>query len=146
METFYVKIGDQVTFSKTISESDVYGFAGITGDFAPIHIDIEYAKRTPIGQRVAHGLLVAGLMATAGFRMIEKHEVRPPNVQSYSVGYDRMRFIKPVFIGDTITVTETVSEIDHSKMRCRAKVEIHNQHGQIVCAADHLTQWVSMAV
>jgi acyl dehydratase len=144
MENFYVSIGDQVTFSKTISESDVYQFAGITGDFSRIHIDAEYARKTPLGQRVVHGVLLVGLMSTTGTLLIDKFERRGPNEQSYSVGYDRVRFIKPVFIGDTATVTDTVVGIELPKRRCRSKVEIHNQHGQLVCAAEHLIQWVTM--
>ncbi len=142
-QAFYVSIGDQVTFAKTISESDVYGFAGITGDFSAIHINSAYASKTPLGQRVVHGVLLVGLMSTTGTLLIDKYEKRGPNEQSYSVGYDRVRFIKPVFIGDTVTVTDTVSDIDHQKRRCRSKVEIHNQRGEIVCAAEHLIQWVS---
>jgi acyl dehydratase len=145
MARFYVNVGDQVTFAKTISESDVYQFAGITGDFSAIHVNSEYAKNTPLGQRVVHGVLLVGLMSTTGMLMIDKHEVRGPDEHSYSVGYDRVRFIKPVFIGDTVTVTDTIIGIDEVKKRCRSKVEIHNQHGQIVCAAEHLTQWVTKA-
>jgi 3-hydroxybutyryl-CoA dehydratase len=145
MTRFYVNIGDQVTFAKTISESDVYQFAGITGDFSAIHINSEYAKKTPLGQRVVHGVLLIGLMSTTGTLLIDKYEVRGPDEQSYSVGYDRVRFIKPVFLGDTVTVTDTVVAIDEMKKRCRSKAEIHNQHGQIVCAAEHLIQWVSKA-
>ena len=87
-QRFYVSIGDQVTFAKTISE---------------------------------------------------------PDVQSYSVGCDRIRFIKPVFIGDTITVTYTIAEIDTAKQRSRSTIEARNQHGQIVAAAQHLIQWVRTA-
>ena len=145
MKRFYVNIGDQVIFAKTISESDVYQFAGITGDFAAIHINSEYAKKTPLGQRVVHGVLLVGLMSTTGTLLIDRYEVRGPHEQSYSVGYDRIRFIKPVFIGDTVTVTDTVTAIDEQKKRCRSKVEIHNQRNEIVCVAEHLIQWVSKA-
>jgi len=145
MSSFYVSIGDRVTFAKTISEFDVYQFAGITGDFSPIHINAEYAKATPLGQRVVHGVLLVGLMSTTGTLLIDKHEVKAPHEQSYSLGYDRVRFIRPVFIGDTVTVTDVVVEIDAERKRCRSKVEIHNQHGEIVCAAEHIIKWVSKA-
>lgn len=145
MKRFYVNIGDQVTFAKTISESDVYQFAGITGDFSAIHINSEYARNTPLGQRVVHGVLLVGLMSTTGTLLIDKYEVRGADEQSYSVGYDRVRFIKPVFIGDTVTVTDTVIAIDEQKKRCTSKVELHNQRGEIVCAAEHLIQWVTKA-
>lgn len=139
---FYVNVGDAVTFAKTLSESDVYLFAGITGDFAQIHINAEYMKHTNFGKRVVHGVLVVGLMATASTLLVDKFEQRDPDEQSYSVGYDRIRFIKPVFIGDTITVTYTIAEIDWTKRRSRSTIEARNQHGEIVAAAQHLIQWV----
>jgi 3-hydroxybutyryl-CoA dehydratase len=144
-QRFYVSIGDQVTFAKTISESDVYLFAGITGDFAQIHVNAEYVKHTVFEHRVVHGILVVGLMAAASTMLVDKFERREPDVQSYSVGYDRIRFIKPVFIGDTITVTYTIAEIDTTKQRSRSTIEARNQHGQIVAAAQHLIQWVRTA-
>lgn len=139
---FYVNVGDAVTFAKTLSESDVYLFAGITGDFAQIHINAEYMKHTNFGKRVVHGVLIVGLMATASTLLVDKFEQRDPDEQSYSVGYDRIRFIKPVFIGDTITVTYTIAEIDWTKRRSRSTIEARNQHGEIVAAAQHLIQWV----
>jgi acyl dehydratase len=139
---FHVNIGDTVTFAKTLSESDVYMFAGITGDFAQIHINAEYMKHTHFGQRVVHGVLVVGLMATASTMLVDKFERREPDEQSYSVGYDRIRFMKPVFIGDTITVTYTIAEIDWDKRRSKSKIEARNQDGVLVAAAQHLIQWV----
>lgn len=140
---FHVDIGDSVTFAKTLSESDVYMFAGITGDFAQIHINAEYMKHTNFGKRVVHGVLVVGLMATASTMLVEKFERRGPDEQSYSVGYDRIRFVKPVFIGDTITVTYTIAEIDWDKRRSKSKIEARNQDGVLVAAAQHLIQWVT---
>jgi acyl dehydratase len=139
---FYVRIGDEVTFAKTISESDVYGFAGITGDFAQIHVNAEYMKTTEFGQRVVHGVLLVGLMATASTMLVDQFERRGSDEQSYSVGYDRIRFVKPVFIGDTITVTYRIVEIDTIKQRSHSAIEARNQHGTIVAVAQHLIQWV----
>jgi acyl dehydratase len=99
-------------------------------------------KHTNFGKRVVHGVLVVGLMATASTMLVDKFERRDADEQSYSVGYDRIRFIKPVFIGDTITVTYTIAEIDWAKRRSRSKIEAHNQDGEIVAAAQHLIQWV----
>ena len=65
MSSFYVAVGDKVSFSKTVSESDVYLFAGITGDLAPNHVNEEYMKRSGYGRRMAHGALVVGFMSTA---------------------------------------------------------------------------------
>ena len=142
MDDFYVRLGDQVTFAKTITEFDVYQFAGITGDFSPIHVNAEYARSTPMGQRVAHGVLLVGLISTTGTMLIQKHARVVPGHESYSVGYDRIRFTRPVFIGDTVTVVDTVESIDREKNRCGSKVELFNQHGAIVCVATHLIQWI----
>ena len=70
MSNFYVNIGDNVKFSKTVGEYDVYGFAGITGDFAPIHTDEEFMKRSSYGQRIAHGVLSVGFMSTASSQLL----------------------------------------------------------------------------
>ena len=73
MSEFYLSVGDQVRFSKTVSESDVYLFAGITGDLAPNHVDEEYMRATPYGRRIAHGALLIGFMSTASTMMVERH-------------------------------------------------------------------------
>jgi len=65
MSGFYVDVGDSVSFSKTVGESDVYLFAGITGDLAPNHVDEEYMKRSSYGARIAHGARLIGYMSTA---------------------------------------------------------------------------------
>ena len=73
---FYVAVGDEVTFSKTVAESDVYLFAGITGDLAPNHVDAEYMKRSAYGRRIAHGALLVGYMSTASTRIIQRGMVK----------------------------------------------------------------------
>jgi 3-hydroxybutyryl-CoA dehydratase len=126
-------VGKKVQFSKTVSESDVYLFAGITGDFDPIHLNEEYCKTTPYGRRIAHGALTLGYMSTAS-TLIHQGFDRP----LVSLGYDRIRLVKPVFIGDTVTVTYEIARIDHERSRTIAKVEIVNQHGETVAVADHI--------
>jgi acyl dehydratase len=82
-------VGMKVTFSKTVSESDVYAFAGISGDFSPNHVDHEYRRRTRYGQRIAHGVLTMAFMSTCSSKLIEALG-NPPTV---SYGYERVRFI-----------------------------------------------------
>ena len=142
MSDFHIKIGDQVTFSKTVGEADVYLFAGITGDFSGNHVNEEYMKRSAYGRRIAHGALLVGFMSTTSSLMIAEVERRGIEETPVSLGYDRVRFIKPVFINDTVTVTYTVSEIDLEKRRSRAKVEVANQDGVTVAAAEHIMAWV----
>lgn len=126
-------VGKSVTFGKTVSESDVYLFAGITGDFDPIHVNEEYARTTVYGRRIAHGALVLGYMSTAS-TLIHQGFGRP----LVSLGYDRIRIVAPVFIGDTITVTYTVVATDIERSRTTAEVVVTNQAGETVVVASHI--------
>jgi acyl dehydratase len=142
MSDFYLSVGDQVRFSKTVSESDVYLFAGITGDLAPNHVDEEYMRATPYGRRIAHGALLVGFMSTGSTMMVERHGGLAQGETPVSVGYDRIRFTAPVFLGDTVTVTYTVAEVDPTRRRTRSKIEVSNQAGEIVAVAEHILKWV----
>ena len=62
-----------------------------------------------------------------------------------SLGYDRIRFVKPVFIGDTVTVVYTIAAVDHGKRRTTSKIEISNQRGEVVAVGNHVFKWVSRA-
>jgi 3-hydroxybutyryl-CoA dehydratase len=132
-----IQVGLSTKFSKTVSESDVYLFAGITGDLDPNHVDEEYCKRTSLGHRVAHGALIVGYMSAASTRILEDFE-RP----MVSVGYDRIRFIKPVYLGDTINIEYVIASLDRERERIISKVEVKNQSGELVCVADHIMQLV----
>jgi 3-hydroxybutyryl-CoA dehydratase len=132
-----IEVGLSTRFSKTVSESDVYLFAGITGDLDPNHVDEEYCKRTSLGHRVAHGALIVGYMSAASTRILGDFE-RP----MVSVGYDRIRFIKPVYLGDTINIEYTITSLDRERERIISKVEVKNQGGELVCVADHIMQLV----
>ncbi len=123
------------TLGRTITETDVVLHAGQTGDFYPHHMDAEWCKTQEFGQRIAHGTLIfsVGIGMTAG-------DVNP---LAFSYGYDRLRFIKPVFIGDTITVRVTIKDKrDYPKRPDHGmvveSVEIVNQRGQTVLACEHL--------
>jgi 3-hydroxybutyryl-CoA dehydratase len=142
MAQFYVAVGDRVRFSKTVSESDVYLFAGITGDLAPNHVDEEFMRHTRYGRRIAHGALLIGLMSTASTMMVERHGGLDGDETPVSLGYDRIRFTAPVFLGDTITVTYTIAEIDPVRRRSRSAIEVTNQKGETVAIAEHLLKWV----
>ena len=140
MEDFYVKVGSKTTFSKTISESDVYLFAGITGDFSPNHINRQYMERSFYGRLMAHGALLVGFMSTVSTMAIA--ETREADEIPVSVGYDRIRFLQPVFLGDTVTVTYKIIEIEHSRKRSYADIELINQNRELVAVAKHILQWV----
>ena len=96
-------VGQEASFSKTITEHDVCEFAGITGDFNSIHIDEEKAKKSFAGTRIAHGLLVGGLIsATIGTKL--------PGEGAVYLEQD-LKFVRPTCIGDTCTATVTIVEI-----------------------------------
>jgi len=141
MSEFYVSVGDQVSFSKTVGESDVYGFAGITGDFSGNHVDEEFMKRSVYGRRIAHGVLLVGYMSTCSTMMIAKANGTASDETPVSLGYDRIRFLGAVFIGDTITVTYRIAEIDPERRRSRSEIEVRNQHGDLVAVAQHILKW-----
>jgi 3-hydroxybutyryl-CoA dehydratase len=133
-----LEVGDSVTFSKTVGESDVYLFAGITGDFSPNHVDKEVMAGTPYKERIAHGVLSIGFASTTSTLMIEKS-----GGKAISLGYDRIRFVGPIFIGDTVTVTYTIAEIDEEKLRTRAEIEIANQRGEVCTVAQHILKFLA---
>jgi 3-hydroxybutyryl-CoA dehydratase len=133
-----LEIGDSVSFSKTVGESDVYLFAGITGDFSPNHINKEVMAGTPYKERIAHGVLSVGFASTTSTLMIEKS-----GGKAVSLGYDRIRFIGPIFVGDTVTVTYTISEIDQENLRTRADIEITNQRGEVCTVAQHILKFLA---
>jgi len=119
-------VGDAATFRKTISESDVYLFAGITGDLNPVHVDAEFAKTTPFGARVAHGPLTfslcAGLLGT-----------ELPGVGTVAVT-NEVTYEAPVYIGDTIEVKVEVAALDPERNRATMAVTWHNQSGTQVAS------------
>ena len=131
----YVLGSERRTFGRTITEADFIVHAGHTGDFFPHHMDADWCATQEIGQRIAHGTLVfsigIGLTAT----------VINPCAMSY--GYDRLRFIRPVHIGDTITtITRIADKRDHPKRPAQGvvteTVDIRNQRGETVLACEHL--------
>ncbi|WP_353171632.1 MaoC family dehydratase [Paracandidimonas soli] len=125
----------RMTAGRTITEADIVLHAGQTGDFYPHHVDAQWCATQPFKQRIAHGTLVfsVGIGMTTG--------VMNPRGMSY--GYDRLRFIKPVFIGDTVRVRTTVKETRPHKTPSHGMlvelVEILNQNDQVVIACEHLT-------
>jgi 3-hydroxybutyryl-CoA dehydratase len=132
-----VTIGLKTRITKTVSESDVYLFAGITGDLDPNHVDEEYCRKTSLGHRVAHGALIVGYTSAASTRILQDFE-RP----MVSVGYDRIRFLKPVYFGDTITIDYEITGIDRDRERTVAKIEVKNQRDELVAVATHIMQLV----
>ena len=140
MSEFYVEIGQRASFTKTVSESDVYLFAGITGDFSPNHVNKEYMENSSYGRLMAHGALLVGFMSTVSTMAIA--HTRDAEETPVSAGYDKIRFMKPVFLGDTVTVQYTISKIEMERKRSYAEIEVTNQDGTLVAVGRHILQWV----
>ncbi|MEI6074278.1 MAG: MaoC/PaaZ C-terminal domain-containing protein [Verrucomicrobiota bacterium] len=130
----YVPGETRETLGRTITETDIVLHAGQTGDFYPHHMDAEWCKTQPFQQRIAHGTLIFSVAVgmTAG----------TINPEAFSYGYDRLRFIKPVFINDTIRVRLTIKEKrEHKKPGhgvVSELVEVFNQKNETVLACEHL--------
>lgn len=123
------------TLGRQITEADVVLHAGQTGDFFPHHMDERWAVAAGLGGRIAHGTLIVSIAVgmTAG-------DVNP---QAMSYGYDRIRFIKPVYLGDSITVQAEIVEVtDHPRRpelgRVDERVTVTNQDGDTVLSLVHL--------
>jgi acyl dehydratase len=97
--------GELTTPGRTVTEADLVAFAGLTGDFTELHTNEEYASRTPFGRRVAHGALVFGI----SIGLATRTNVLDDALIAFA-GVDKLRFVAPVFIGDTIRVSKRVSE------------------------------------
>jgi acyl dehydratase len=119
---------------RTITEADIVLHAGQTGDFYPHHMDKEWCAAQPFKERIAHGTLVFSVAVglTAG-------EINP---RAMTYGYDRLRFLKPIFIGDTIVSAVTVAEKRDHKRPTHGivveKLEVANQRGETVMVCEHL--------
>lgn len=126
---------ERTTTGRTITEADIVLHAGQTGDFYPHHMDAEWCKTQPFGQRIAHGTLIFSVAVgmTAG-------EVNPA---AFTYGYERLRFVRPVHIGDTIRTKVTIAELkDHPRRPeygiVSEKLDVTNQRGETVLACEHL--------
>jgi acyl dehydratase len=125
----------RMTHGRTITETDFVVHAGHTGDFFPHHMDAEFMKTTEFGQRIAHGTMVFAIGVGLTATLI--------NPVAFSYGYDRLRFVRPVFIGDTIRTRIVIAgKEDDPRRRDHGRVvercTVLNQRDEVVLAADHI--------
>jgi len=119
-----INVGDKASMSKTVSEYDIYTFAGLTGDFNPVHVNAEFAKTTMFKERIAHGMLSAGFIsAVLGTTL--------PGANTIYLGQE-LEFKSPVKIGDTVTATVEVIEKIEAKHRLIFRTTVTNQDGKVV--------------
>lgn len=125
-----IKVGDSAEFAKTISEADIYMFAGVTGDMNPFHVNEEYSKKTYFKGRIAHGMLLAGFISTVvGCKL--------PGPGAIYVKQE-LKFMAPARIGDTITAKATVTKVDMEKNRVALQTTCTNQNGEMVLDGEAL--------
>ncbi len=132
-----IKPGDGIVLEKTVSESDVYGFAGITGDLAPNHINERYMKGSIYGTRIAQGALILGFTSAASAMFGVQR-----GINGVALGYDRVRFVGAVKFGDTIRIDYRIDRVDREKQRTYAEVTITNQDGETILVCTHLLKFL----
>lgn len=136
MKKINLSEGEVFSFAKTFTETDAYLFCGISGDFYALHTNEEYAKNTPYKTRLIHGLLTFSLASTvSGYAAAKGRE------NAASLCYNNVRFLRPVFHGDTITAVYTIEKVDEERMRTEAKCVMTNQHGETVLTCDHILKF-----
>lgn len=124
------RVGDKASYTKTFTEEDVARFVELTGDAHPAHRDGEYARRSAYGRPVVHGMLTASLLSTTNGLLLQT-----PGAVSIE---QSVRFLRPVFIGDTITATSEVVRLIPERRWLRCKTTCTNQHGQEVLVGEAL--------
>ena len=124
-----IQVGEKVSFGKTITEADVFAFAGITADFNPIHVNAEFAKNSFFGKRVAHGMLTASLINQTLTNLGGLGTIHLTQT---------VKFLAPVFIGDTVTVLSEVASKDPAKNRLTVKSTVTNQEGKTILEGEAL--------
>jgi 3-hydroxybutyryl-CoA dehydratase len=123
-----LEIGQAAEFSKTITETDVAFFSAISGDFNPLHVDVQYAANSRFGARVAHGPLTLALSAgVLGMRL--------PGLGTIAVT-NHIEYLRPVYIGDTITSRVEVRALDHERNRATMGLSWRNQSGELVAEGE----------
>lgn len=124
-------VGDTADFAKTVSEYDIYAFAGIVGDFYAVHLNEEFAKTTRFEKRIAQGCLSVGFLSTVMGYMAAK----APHPGAVSHRYD-ITFQAPVYIGDTVTARLELRQKDEERNTCIFTATVSNQDGTVVASGD----------
>jgi 3-hydroxybutyryl-CoA dehydratase len=119
-----LKTGDSAEISRTVTEKDIKDFAGVTGDFNPVHLDQAYAEKTMFKGRIAHGLFSVGLLSTIRGNILPGHGTIYLSQE--------IKFLSPVRIGDILTARVEVIELIPEKNRAKFKTTCNNQDGKLV--------------
>ena len=127
-------VGTRATRERTITDDDIVRFAEVSGDRNPVHLDADYAARSPFGQRIAHGFLVGSLISAAiGMDL--------PGPGSIYLG-QTLKFVAPVHIGDTVTVSVEVIKVREDKRLITLRTDCTNQNGALVITGEAVVKYV----
>lgn len=140
--TTCLEVGEVAEYTRTIRAEDIAAFAAISGDDDPVHTDPAFAASTAFGRCIAHGAHVMGLLSTTASMMSRRSVGRGAKGTPVSAGYDRIRFTRPVFAGDTLTARYVIEEVDNAKGRTRAALTVQNQDGETCLVGTHMLAWV----
>ena len=130
---------ESTTPGRTITEADIVNFAGLTGDWYELHTNVEYAAKTRFGQRIAHGALIFSISTALNVRAMPSG-----NTLIAFYGVDKLRFVKPTFIGDTVYCRNRVLEKQEKDARCgvvASLCEVVNQRGEVVISYTSRALW-----
>lgn len=140
---FYLNPGDEVVLERHVTGSAIDTFSDLSGDHSPNHTDVTIMAASSYGGRIAHGALLVAYMSACSTEIVE----RIPHVRAaetpVSLGYDRIRFLKPVYVGDTLKLRYKVRETEPERRRARSDITITNHKGETVCVAEHILKWVA---
>ena len=127
-------VGTRATRERTITDDDIVRFAEVSGDRNPVHLDADYAARSPLGQRIAHGFLIGSLISAAiGMDL--------PGPGSIYLG-QTLKFVAPVHIGDTVTVSVEVIKVREDKRLITLRTDCTNQNGALVITGEAVVKYV----
>jgi 3-hydroxybutyryl-CoA dehydratase len=145
MTDFYLSIGDEVVQERLVTRAVIDAFAEVSGDHSPNHVDDADMSKSSYGGRIAHGALLIAYMSACSTEIVE----RVPGVRAtetpVSLGYDRIRFLKPVYVGDNVRLCYTVKHVDAVRRRTLSDIVITNQKNETVCVGEHVLKWVAVS-
>jgi 3-hydroxybutyryl-CoA dehydratase len=126
----------------TVTATDVAKFVDLSGDDYEAHTDAEFMARSSFGQRIAHGALLVGYMSAVGTMAIRAAQERGNTDVPVSLGYDRLRFVGPVFFEEQVTASYVIKAVDEERRRSTADVVISKADGSTAAVAEHIMKWL----
>ena len=141
-DSFFLKPGDFVEQEHAVTEAAVESFAELSGDFSPNHMDEADMSGSVYGKRIAHGALLIAYMSACSTEIVERVPGVRQGATPVSLGYDRIRFVKPVYIGDDVHLRYEVRHVMEEERRTVSDITITNQNDEIVCVGQHILKWV----